>query len=122
MAATTNFLHQLALSPLYALIAMQKTFVCSTNSLLAVSSGMSITVGDPSVQEASSIAAGKCMSQYFTSNAQQSGGSVSSGAISTISQMLALDALIHPLDATLTWMQGCVSGLQDIVATVNRAR
>ena len=121
MAATTNFLHQLALSPLYGLVAVQKIFVCSTNSLLAATSGMSVTVGDASIQEASGIAAGKCMSQYYTSNAQ-SGGSVTMGAISTLRRVVTLEVLIHPLDAWLTWMQGCVSGLQDIIQTINRAR
>ena len=122
MAATTNFLNQLALAPLYGLIATQKTFICSTNSLMAAATGLSVTIGDASIQDASGIAAGKCMSQYFTSNAQEPNSPMSIGAISTAMKIIGLDALLHPIDATLTWMQGCVSGLQDIVETVNRAR
>lgn len=125
MASMTNFLHQLALAPLYGLMATQKSYVCSTNSLLAATTGMSVMVGDASTQQASGIAAGKCMSQYYTTNAQEPGASTGAGVLQTLTTAVTtiqLDALIHPLDAAMTWMLGCVSGLQDIVQTVNRAR
>jgi len=72
MEATTNFLHQIALYPLYVLIAMQKIYVCSANSILAVASQnqLAMTIGDPSIQSFSDIGAGRCMTQYFAENTQ----------------------------------------------------
>ena len=74
MEATTNFLHQIALSPLYAHIAMQKIYVCSANSILAVArqNQLAMTIGDPSIQSFSDIGAGRCMTQYFAENTQSS--------------------------------------------------
>jgi len=133
MAATTNFLNQMALFPLYGLIATQKIFVCSANSILAVVGGdkMSVTMGDPDIQDASAKATGKCMSQYFAESTQGEGsgtdnqGSMVAGAVNQLVSAftaIRLDKLVHPIDATLTWMQGVVSGLQDVVQTIDRNR
>ena len=75
MEATTNFLNQIALYPLYVLIAMQKIYVCSANSVIAVASAdrLAITIGDPSIQNFSDIGAGRCMTQYFAENTQGDG-------------------------------------------------
>ena len=131
MAATTNFLNQLALGPLYSMIAAQKTYVCSTNSILAVlgSDKLDMTIGDPAIQNSSDIAAGRCMTQFFAENTQGEGsgtdnaGSLMEGVVADIMTMamnIRLDVMMHPMDATLTWMQGVVSGLQDVVQTLDR--
>lgn len=131
MEATTNFLNQIALYPLYVLIAMQKIYVCSANSVIAVASAdrLAITIGDPSIQNFSDIGAGRCMTQYFAENTQGDGSgsnnddSLITGAIgqlTTLALNLQLDYLMHPWDAFFTWMQGVVSGLQDVVQTVDR--
>jgi len=133
MTATTGFLNQIALAPLYGLIATQKTFVCSANSILAVMSPdkLSMTIGDPAIQNASSKVIGKCMTQYFAENAQGDGSgtdnkkSLVDGVVDSMTNLamnMQLDAMIHPIDATLTWMQGVVSGLQDVVQTIDRNR
>jgi hypothetical protein len=131
MAATTNFLHQIALAPLYGLIGMQKTYVCNINSILAVVSTdtHTLTVGDAAIQEASGHAIGRCMTEFFSENTQGAGSGVDNdqsmidGIVSDITTMamnIRLDSMMHPLDATLTWMQGVVSGLQDLVQTIDR--
>ena len=131
MAATTGFLNQIALAPLYSLIAMQKTYICNANSILAAVSSdkLSMTIGDPAIQDASSKATGKCMSQYFAENAQGDGSgtdnakSLVDGVVETMTNTamnIRLDSMIHPIDATLTWMSGVVSGLQDVVQTIDR--
>jgi hypothetical protein len=133
MAATTNFLNQIALMPLYGMMATQKTFICSANSILAVVGGdkMSMTLGDPSIQELSNKATGKCMSQFHSENMQGEGTgtdntkSMVAGAVGQLVNTfvsIKLDFLIHPIDATLTWMQGVISGLQDVVQTIDRNR
>jgi len=35
---------------------------------------------------------------------------------------IKLEKLIHPLDAFLTWLQGVVLGLQDVMQTIDRNR
>jgi hypothetical protein len=71
------------------------------------------------------------MSQYFAENAQgdgsgtDNGQSLLDGAIQSmvnVAMELPLDIMMHPLDAMLTWMQGVVSGLQDVVQTIDRNR
>jgi hypothetical protein len=131
MAATTGFLNQIALAPLYGLIAMQKTYVCNANSILAVVSSdkLHMTIGDPAIQNASAMATGKCMTQYFAENAQGDGSgtdnakSLVEGVVDTMTNLamnIQLDSMVHPIDAMLTWMQGVVSGLEDVVQTIDR--
>ncbi len=127
-AATTNFLHQIALGPLYAMLAAQKTMICTANSVLSTVGVNSITIGDPAIQSASDNALGRCMSQYATENTQggatgvQNAQALSAAAVAALAMSAGLDFVMHPLDATFTWIQGCVSGLQDVVETLARGR
>ena len=126
LAAMTNFLYQLGLAPLYGLLALQKAYICEANSLMSAvnTTGLVARVGDASIQSASDNALGKCMTSYASENTQGSGTGVSSNTASiasqaiqtlqTLSLNLALDAVIHPMDATFTWLSGAVSGLQVI--------
>jgi len=133
MAATTNLLNQIALMPLYAMMATQKTFVCTANSILAVAGGdqMSITLGDAEIQEIGAKGTGKCLSQFFAESTQGEGtgadnkGSLVTGAVHQLVSAfntMRLEILVHPIDASLTWMQGVISGLQDVVQTIDRNR
>jgi hypothetical protein len=125
-ASLTNFLSQMALAPLYTLIAVQKTFVCSANSVLSTMGVNSITIGDPGIQTASSRAAGRCMTQYTAEDTQGGGDktskSITAAAVGVLGLGVGLEVLMHPMDATLTWLQGCVLGLQDVVQTLSRSR
>lgn len=133
MAATTNFLNQVAMFPLYSLIATQKIFVCNANSVLAVIGGdrMSVTIGDHALQKASDKSAGKCISQYFEESSLGAGTGTNNeetlvnAAMNSIVETFAamkLEMMIHPMDAALTWLQGVVSGLQDVIQTMDRNR
>jgi hypothetical protein len=135
MTAVTNFLFQLCLGPLYAAIAMQKVVVCQANSLIGVIAGDNhISIGDPEIQTASNAAAGICMTQVFSENAQgsNSGMDNSQASASGSSQLLLklgglalslpLDAMKHPLDVLFTYAQGVILGLQDILQTVDQRK
>jgi len=135
MTAVTNFLYQLTLGPLYAAIAMQKIMVCQTNSLIAaISDNNAVTIGDPAIQTASGVAAGVCMSQMHTENAQASNSGVDtnkafvSGSIQVLSRLgglalqLPLDQLIHPIDVMFTYMLGVTMGLQDVLETADQKK
>ena len=128
LTAVTNFLNQLALFPLYSLIATQKTFICSANSLLSLITPGTITIGDASIQDYSSKAAGRCLSQYFSESVQGEGsgtnnvGALIAGAIQNFRLawlQRGLEVLVHPTDAMFTWVSGCVSGIQDIVQSAD---
>lgn len=128
LTATTNFLNQVALFPLYSLFATQKIFVCSANSVMAAigSDQMSITIGDPTIKNLSSKST-KCMSQYFTEMSKSSDNTAtfSNGAIAKLTEAYAaikMDFLIHPIDATLTYISGVISGIQDVTAVLDRNR
>jgi hypothetical protein len=135
MTSVTNFLFQLVLAPLYAAIAAQKVMVCQANSLVGVIAGDNhISIGDPEIQTASSAAAGICMTQVFTENAQgtNSGMDNDQASASGSSQLLLklgglalslpLDAMKHPLDVMFTYAQGVILGLQDILQTVDQRK
>jgi hypothetical protein len=135
MMAITNFLYQMALGPLYIAIAAQKIMICQTNSLVAVVSGNNaVTIGDPEIQTASAVAAGVCMSQVHTENAQgtnsgmDNGQAFASGSSQILSKLgelrmqLPLDALVHPIDVMFTYMLGVIRGLQDVLQTADQKK
>ena len=135
MTSVTNFLFQLALAPLYAAVAAQKVVVCQANSLVAVIAGDNhISIGDPEIQSASSAAAGVCMTQVFSENAQGTNSGMDNDNANAIgsSQMLLklgglalslpLDAMKHPLDVMFTYAQGVILGLQDILQTIDQRK
>jgi len=135
MTSVTNFLYQLTLAPLYAAIAVQKVMVCQANSLIgAVSGNNAVTIGDPNIQSASSAATGICMSQVQSENTQSlnsgvnSSNALLSGSTQVLSQLgglalqLPLDAFIHPVDVTFTYILGVVKGLQDVLQTADQKK
>jgi hypothetical protein len=134
MTAVTKFLFQLCLGPLYVAIAAQKVVVCQANSLVAVVSGNSVSIGDPSIQTASTAAAGACMTQFSTENAQGTNSGVDNGRAFTSASMdiitqlgglataLPLDAIRHPIDVVFTYALGVVRGLQDILQTTDQRK
>ena len=134
MTAVTKFLFQLCLAPLYAAIAAQKVVVCQANSLVAIASGNSVSIGDPEIQSASSIASGACMTQFSTENSQGTNSGVDNGRAFTSASMdvitqlgglamaLPLDAIRHPIDVVFTYALGVVRGLQDILQTTDQRK
>lgn len=134
MTAVTKFLFQLSLGPLYVAIAAQKVVICQANSLVAVASGNKVSIGDPAIQTASTAAAGACMTQFSTENAQGTNSGVDNGkaftsaSVDIITQLgglamaLPLDAIRHPIDVTFTYILGIVRGLQDILQTTDQRK
>jgi len=135
MTAITGFIYQLALGPLYALMAVQKTMVCETSSLIGVVTGNNyLTIGDPDIQSITEGGLGKCMTQVFTENSNGAGSGMDNkdSFITAAAQMLMnlnnvadaipLDVMKHPLDAFFTWLLGCISGLQDVLAVADQTK
>ena len=135
MTSVTNFLFQICLAPLYAAIAVQKVVVCQANSLIGVIAGPNhIMIGDPEIQTASSAAAGICIAQVFSENAQGMNSGMDNELSSSqgssqlllklggLSLSLPLDALKHPIDVLFTYAQGVILGLQDVLQTVDQRK
>lgn len=139
-----SFLYQLALFPLYPMIASQRVFVCSGNSMLGLvnATGFGITLGRRDLQGKASIAAGECLTSFYESEAEDiarpaAQSSISAGASQILSGTLSaargvasvsklgarltsrisavqMRVPMHFLDAMITWAAGVVSGLQDM--------
>lgn len=61
------FLYQMSLLPLYTLIALQKTVVCTANDLFGMLdvTGFVMRVGKPELQAASDVSSGVCLTKFF---------------------------------------------------------
>lgn len=132
MTSMTSFIFHLTLCPLYALMAMQKTIVCETSSLVGILTGNNfLTIGDPSIQSIANSGTGRCLTAVHAenSNGANSGMDNAAGFISVAAQMITnmatfvesmpLENMKHSVDATFTWVLGVVGSLQDVLATID---
>jgi hypothetical protein len=64
-----SFLYQIVLLPLYTMIALQKTMVCTANDIFGMfdAAGFTIRVGRADLQQASDVSSGVCLSAFFES-------------------------------------------------------
>jgi hypothetical protein len=129
-----NLLNQMALGFFYPLLAMQKVVVCQLNSLTALTdqSGFRIQIGIPAIQEASDGSLGKCLTAYYSENINTPPeGSNLDGFVGLSGEIAAelsktavgafMEILKHPVDAAFTWTIGLLTGVQDVIQTVDMA-
>jgi hypothetical protein len=69
LSGINSFLYQMTMLPLYMLVAMQKTVVCTTKDVFGVfdTTGFVVSIGRGDLQAASSVSSGMCMTQIFES-------------------------------------------------------
>ncbi|EKX32043.1 hypothetical protein GUITHDRAFT_121790 [Guillardia theta CCMP2712] len=136
MASMTNLFSQILLLPLYAAVAGQKTFVCTTNSLTAIlntdlTGNFQLVIGDPSIQAVSGDVAGVCLTQVFQQDVQNQalGGSSNSlnNAVAQVSNRLIgagftleLAPAYHMVDAMLAYASGVTYGFMDVLQTIDQ--
>jgi hypothetical protein len=62
-----SLMYQIVLLPLYTLIAMQKTVVCTASDLFGIidATGFKINIGKKDMQKASDVSSGVCLTQMF---------------------------------------------------------
>lgn len=136
----SSLLYHVTLLPQYVAIGLQKAFVCDVNSLLGVVgvTGFDVRLGRADLQQASSVAAGQCLTGFFEEEAEDplhdgTAASVGAGASDLLSSVgsafaqragqAAVRGLtrrfmgpgLHLMDALLTYAMGIVSGMQDLV-------
>ena len=138
ITALTSLLHQAFLAPVYPMIVAQKVMMCRVQGVLAIfdSTGFKLTVGNVAMQAASDSAVGHCLTANFVTrnaNPQDSENSQSTGRIvAQISQSAAMSLLpqltfqgqtlettMHIIDAQLSYIMGIVSGLEDVLQSID---
>jgi hypothetical protein len=135
MTAITNFIYSLCLAPIYIAIAIQKSVVCQTSSLVGLVTGNNqVTIGDPDIQRASNIAAGSCLTQAHTENSQGTNSGVDNNAgfvsasgslikqLGGVAISMPLDSMKHATDCMFTYILGVLTSLQDVLATVDQKK
>lgn len=138
MTALTSFMHQVLLSPIYAMIVTQKVMMCRVQGVMAIfdSTGFMVTIGQADMQAASTKLVGRCLTQSAeaqVSNPSDSSNSGSAGAVVTSvakSAALALlpeltfggnslETIMHAIDGQLSYMMGILLGLSDLLASMD---
>lgn len=133
--SVNSLLYQLVLLPAYIFVALHKTFVCGGNQVLAIPSALSdfeITLGRADLQSALDRVAGTCMASYVQgclgAPAERGYGKCAADVAQTILSAaqtigvsyaggMPLDPMLHQIDSALSYMEGIVSALQDVVQT-----
>jgi hypothetical protein len=140
MTALTSFLHQVWLSPVYALIVSQKVMMCRVQGVMAIfdASGFRVTIGNAEMQAASSNLVGRCLTQSAEAQMANPSDSSNTGSVATIvtgvakSAALALlpeltfggnslETIMHGIDGQLSYMMGMLMGLSDLLASMDMA-
>lgn len=140
MTALTSFLHQILLNPIYALIVTQKVMMCRVQGVMAIfdSTGFRVTIGSADMQTASTSLVGRCLTQSTEAQMDNPSDSSNSGAAAGVvagvakSAALALlpeltfggnslEAIIHGIDGTLSYMMGVLLGLSDLLISMDMA-
>jgi hypothetical protein len=140
MTALTSFLHQIWLSPVYALIVTQKVMMCRVQGVMAIfdASGFKVTIGNADMQSASNILVGRCLTQSTEAQIANPLDAGSSGSIGGIVSGVAksaalallpeltfrgnsLETIMHGIDGQLSYMMGMLMGLSDLLASMDMA-
>jgi len=80
-----SFMYQMVLFPLYTLIALQKTIVCTANDVFGVfdAAGFTVRVGRPDLQRASDVSSGVCLTTFFEKSLNEIGQTDTSDSIAS---------------------------------------
>jgi hypothetical protein len=99
-----SFLYQLVLAPLYSMIALQKSIVCTTNDVFALfnAAGFRIRLGRPDLQAASDVSAGVCMTSFF---AEQLDGYMETNSAGLNYLLLGVFQPFHSVTETLLFQR-----------------
>lgn len=129
-----SLLSQIMLAILYIFIVIQKVAICEMGALMALVSktGFQVTIGIPEIQDASDRSLGKCLTQFHheSINTPSEGknllnfGSLVGDIVSSMSKAgvrSVLEVIKHPIDALITWTIGVITGVQDVIQTIDMA-
>ena len=138
MTALTGFLHQVLLSPIYAMIVTQKVMMCRVQGLVAIfdATGFMVTIGNADMQAASTSLVGRCLTQSAEAQVANPSDSSNSGSVGAVVTNVAksaalallpeltfggnsLETIMHAIDGQLSYMMGILLGLSDLLASMD---
>ena len=146
LQAITRLLSSIAMMPLYAAIALQKTVTCTTNDIIVSISGIispdnavSVTIGNAQMQQnlQSSGVVSLCLSALVAERlrdaavdaehtASLGGNSLVHGEVvavvrevSDLARRIPLEPISHALDASITYTLGLVNGVMDVAQSID---
>ena len=131
--ALNNFLHQIALGPLYMLVVMHQIVMCQVTGVIALLDGTGFTLSLKPANEssASDILAGQCLTvgaqtlaNYPQDSPSSLGITVTSLAANAIQRLflMQIGPFLHALDGALAYILGVVQSLGVLIMAQNTAR
>ena len=134
MTSVNNLLNQILLGFFYPFMALQKVVVCEANGVVALVSntGFNVSIGIPEIQAITDLSLGRCLTTMYSENIVSPPEKNNMDAFATLAASITseltkttvgafLEVIKHPLDALFTWTIGIVSGIQDVIQTVDMA-
>ena len=132
LTSLNNLLFQISLGPMYFLIILQKMIICQTNSVMAFTDvvGVSVTIGRADLQESDFI--GECLPEKTATDIQDMQGRGAKTGIAGVAGALltsagnvmgnmATHSLTGSIDALTAYTVGVLTGVQDVTQTVDMA-
>lgn len=132
LTSLNNLLFQISLGPMYFLIVLQKMIICQTNSVMAFTDvvGVSVTIGRADLQESDFI--GECLPEKTATDIQDMQGRGAKTGIAGVAGALltsagnvmgnmATHSLTGSIDALTAYTVGVLTGVQDVTQTVDMA-
>lgn len=131
--ALNAFMHQLALLPLYAMVAMHQIMMCQVSGVLALmdGSGFKLSLMQSGQASASESVAGQCLTvgaevlaNYPSDNPSGLGYTVMSVASNALQLVLIqqIDPFLHLIDASLAYATGVVHTLGVLIMSQSMAK
>jgi hypothetical protein len=126
--SVNTLINQVALFAFYPLMAMQKVYACQVQGFVAIvdSLGMHVTVGNARIQNYTDGSVGKCLSVYYEENHNSPAEDRNQWALQRLvakqvlkAKYMFLEVLKHNIDAGFAWLIGVVTGIQDVVQSID---
>lgn len=121
----------LALGP-YPLMVARKSFVCQGNDLFAIADtfGMKIRITSENYDDRTDVVVGECLTAYEQLAVQEEEITLQDSEVQTAIAQVVSDSLAfvgqipfssvrHMLDGVLSWTQGFLRGVMDVIATAD---
>eukprot|EP00961_Rhodomonas_salina_P079000 1062346-Rhodomonas_salina.1 len=131
LTAVNFFLFQIGLGILYVPIIVQKLVVCQANSLLAFTDdlGFSVFFGNKDIQQDIENSFGTCVPDSIDAQTTVIHETGVQGALMRFAGSILRDvgsgsiitAATTTIDAAIAWAKGVITGLQDVVQTMDMA-
>lgn len=126
MSSLTNFLHQLSMWPLYAMLVTHQIYICQTNGVMALMdvTGFKLRVQSAALSNASSNVVGQCLTvgdatlaRYPNENGASLGYKVGSMLQNAFNLLLIrqIEPMLHMMDGGLAYLSGVLGAMGQLL-------